>query len=277
RSPYGDRTPVPGEAPTDVATRAPSSIERLVCSGRGGPAVEAIASTGENSMVRVLVVDDQVLIRAGLAALIRAAPGFEVVGEASNGNEAVALAAGTRPDVILMDVRMPEMGGITATRRILDNARTDPPRILMLTTFDLDEYVLDALRAGASGFLLKDTPPERLLPAIQMVADGDMLFAPTVTRRLVEAYTQQPDTAEPSRADLDVLTAREVEVLRLVATGLSNPEIARHLMVSEATVKTHLNRTMAKLNLSSRAQAVVLAYEVGLVRPGATAGLPAKG
>jgi DNA-binding NarL/FixJ family response regulator len=221
-------------------------------------------------MVRVLVVDDQILIRAGLAALIRAAPGLDVVGEASNGQEAVAMASSTRPDVILMDVRMPEMSGIIATRRILENVRGEPPRILMLTTFDLDEYVLDALRAGACGFLLKDTPPERLLPAIQMVADGDMLFAPTVTRRLVEAYTHQPDTAPPSPADVAALTAREMEVLRLVATGLPNLEIAHRMTVSEATVKTHLNRAMAKLNLNSRAQAVVLAYEVGLVRPSAT-------
>lgn len=227
-------------------------------------------------MIRVLVVDDQVLIRAGLAALIRAAPGFEVVGEASNGQEAVALAGSTRPDVVLMDIRMPEMSGIIATRRILENAHGEQPRILMLTTFDLDEYVLDALRAGACGFLLKDTPPERLLPAIQMVADGGMLFAPTVTRRLVEAYTHQPDTAPSCRADVDTLTAREVEVLRLVATGLSNLEIARRLMVGEATVKTHLNRTMAKLNLNSRAQAVVLAYEVGLVRPGVTTTVTSK-
>jgi DNA-binding NarL/FixJ family response regulator len=219
-------------------------------------------------VVRVLVVDDQVLIRAGLAALIRAAPGFEVVGEAANGDEAVALAADTEPDVILMDIRMPDMGGITATRRILDGSPTDPPRVLVLTTFDLDEYVYEALRAGASGFLLKDTPPERLLPAIQMIADGDMLFAPTVTRRLVEAYTHRPDMVGPDNTDLDVLTARELEVLRLVSTGLSNSEIADRLMVSEATVKTHLNRTMAKLNVTSRAQAVVLGYETGLVRPG---------
>ncbi|MDZ5447691.1 response regulator transcription factor [Micromonospora sp. 4G57] len=219
-------------------------------------------------MIRVLVVDDQVLIRAGLAALIRAAPGFEVVGEASNGDEAVALAAVTGPDVVLMDIRMPDLDGITATCRILDGAPVDPPRILVLTTFDLDEYVYEALRVGASGFLLKDTPPERLLPAIQLIADGDMLFAPTVTRRLVEAYTDQPDAVGPNHADLDVLTVRELEVLRLVSMGLSNSEIADRLVVSEATVKTHLNRTMAKLNLTSRAQAVVLGYETGLVRPG---------
>jgi DNA-binding NarL/FixJ family response regulator len=222
-------------------------------------------------VARVLVVDDQVLIRAGLAALIRATPDLEVVGEASNGDEAVAAAAETNPDVVLMDIRMPDMSGITATRRILENTAADPPRVLVLTTFDLDEYVYEALRAGASGFLLKDTPPERLLPAIRAIADGDMLFAPTVTRRLVEAYTHRPEAVEQENVDLDVLTAREVEVLRLVCTGLSNQEIADRLVVSEATVKTHLNRTMAKLNLTSRAQAVVLGYETGLVRPGGAA------
>ncbi|WP_345632444.1 response regulator transcription factor [Rugosimonospora acidiphila] len=222
-------------------------------------------------MVRVLVVDDQVLIRAGLAALIRAAPGLDVVGEAADGDEAVALAAETRPDVILMDIRMPEATGIEATRRILEQRRDDPPRVLMLTTFDVDEYVYEALRAGASGFLLKDTPPERLLAAIGMVGGGDMLFAPSVTRRLVEAYTHRPHTGAVDHPDLEVLTAREREVLRLIGSGLSNGEIAARLVVSEATVKTHVNRTMTKLNLSSRAQAVVLAYEVGLVGRGAAA------
>jgi DNA-binding NarL/FixJ family response regulator len=226
-------------------------------------------------VVRVLVVDDQVLIRAGLAAIIRAAPGMDVVGEAANGDEAVALAAQTHPDVVLMDIRMPEMGGITATRRILECSSGAPPRVLVLTTFDVDEYVYEALRAGACGFLLKDTPPERLLTAIQLVADGDMLFAPTVTRRLVEAYTDRPDATGRRRSDLDVLTARELEVLRLTGTGLSNMEIADQLVVSEATVKTHLNRTMTKLNLNSRAQAVVVAYEAGLVSPGAATAAPA--
>jgi DNA-binding NarL/FixJ family response regulator len=219
-------------------------------------------------VVGVLVVDDQVLIRAGLAALIRAAPDLDVVGEASNGDEAVAMAADTRPDVVLMDIRMPEMSGIAATRRILEQRRTNPPRVLVLTTFDLDEYVYEALRAGASGFLLKDTPPERLLSAIQIVANGDMLFAPTVTRRLVEAFTHRPHTGGQNHPDLDVLTARELEVLRLVGAGLANGEIAQQLVVSEATVKTHVNRAMTKLNLGSRVQAVVFAYEVGLIGPG---------
>ncbi|MFD7426236.1 response regulator [Streptomyces sp. NPDC059818] len=225
-------------------------------------------------MTRVLVVDDQFLIRAGLVGLLRAAPGIEVVGEAADGAEAVEQAAATCPDVVLMDIRMPGISGITATERILAEAdgAGPPPRILVLTTFDLDEYVYAALRAGASGFLLKDAGPERLLAAVAAVAGGDTLIAPSVTRRLIEALAPQCRTAEPP-ADLTALTAREVEVLRLIAQGLSNTDIADHLFISEATVKTHLNRTMSKLDLGSRAQAVVLAYESGLVQPGRP-GLP---
>ena len=256
-------------------------------------------------MVKVLIADDQVLIRAGIAAILRAAPGYEVVGEACDGNEAGTMAELTEPDVVLMDIRMPETDGIAATRRILSSGRERPPRILILTTFDLDEYVYKALRAGASGFILKDTPPERLLAALKAVADGDTLFSPTVTRRLVQAYcaaeglvagdagtarasqtshasntslgwspiptarSASADSREAAeRAALATLTARETDVLRLVAAGLSNGEIAERLVVSEGTVKTHLNRSMAKLNLSSRAQVVVLAYESGLVVPG---------
>lgn len=236
-------------------------------------------------MVKVLIVDDQVLIRAGIAAILRAAPGYEVVGEAQDGNEAVTMAVLTEPDVVLMDIRMPETDGIAATRRILGSGRENPPRILILTTFDLDEYVFKALRAGASGFVLKDTPPERLLAALKAVADGDTLFSPTVTRRLVEAYCAvegglsadgmgapagggHPSGSAAERTALTLLTARETDVLRLVAAGLSNGDIAERLVVSEGTVKTHLNRSMAKLNLSSRAQVVVLAYESGLVVPG---------
>ncbi|NEA50317.1 response regulator transcription factor [Streptomyces sp. SID10815] len=222
-------------------------------------------------MIRVLVVDDQFLVRSGLVALLRAAPGMEVVAEAADGAEAVALAARTRPDVILMDIRMPGLTGIEATRRILADAADPAPRILILTTFDLDEYVYGALRAGAAGFLLKDAGPERLLAAVAAVHGGDSLFAPVVTRRLVEAFTERADVppapAEPP-ADLRALTGREVEVLQLVARGLTNAEAAARLFISEATVKTHLNRTMAKLHLASRAQAVVVAYETGLVRPG---------
>ncbi len=219
-------------------------------------------------MIRVLVVDDQSLVRAGFVALIRAAPGLEVVGEAADGEEAVERASATRPDVILMDVRMPGTNGVAATERILAAADEDPPRVLVLTTFDLDEYVYAALRAGASGFLLKDTLPERLLAAIHDIAAGDLLFAPSVTRRLVEAYAERhrPPVRLPA---LDDLTAREVEVLRLVGRGLSNTDIANVLVLSEATVKTHLNRVMSKLDLSSRAQTVALAYETGLITPGA--------
>jgi DNA-binding NarL/FixJ family response regulator len=211
-------------------------------------------------MTKVLVVDDQVLIRAGLAALLRAAPGIDVVGEAADGAEAVALAAETQPQVVLMDIRMPGVNGIAATEQIV--AANPAPRVLVLTTFDLDEYVYAALRAGACGFLLKDAEPERLIAAVQAVAAGDTLFAPSVTRRLIEAYV--PSVPGPA---LDMLTPREVEVLRLVGTGMANADIADRLVVSEATVKTHLNRTMTKLDLSSRAQAVVVAYETGLVKP----------
>ncbi|WP_055698630.1 MULTISPECIES: response regulator [Streptomyces] len=222
--------------------------------------------------IRVLVVDDQFLIRAGLVGLLRAAPGIEVVGEAGDGDEAVELAARTRPDVVLMDIRMPGMNGITATAKILQQAAEPAPRILVLTTFDLDEYVYGALRAGASGFLLKDSGPERLLAAVAAVGAGDALFAPSVTRRLVEAFARQaagPDADDGTPPpDLGALTLREVEVLKLIARGLTNADIAERLYISEATVKTHLNRTMSKLDLDSRAQAVVVAYETGLVTPG---------
>jgi DNA-binding NarL/FixJ family response regulator len=216
--------------------------------------------------ITVLVVDDQVLIRAGLVALLRAAPGFEVVGEASDGETAVILAARTKPQVIIMDIRMPGAGGIAATRQILAAAdEADRPRVLVLTTFDLDEYVYEALRAGASGFLLKDSPPQRLLNAVTTVAGGDLLFAPSVVRGLVEAYAAHVAPKPGTVVGADALTGREVEVLRLVARGLSNTEIAEDLTIAEATVKTHLNRTMTKLGLTSRAQAVVVAYESGLV------------
>ncbi|GAA3389833.1 response regulator transcription factor [Streptomyces roseoviridis] len=222
-------------------------------------------------MTRLLIVDDQVLIRAGLAALAAAAPGFDVVGQAATGEEAVELAASLRPDVILMDIRLPGMSGITALEHILRRAADPKPKIIMLTVFDLDEYVYAALRAGASGFLLKDTPPERLLAAIGLIADGEMLLAPTVTRRLVETFAPRSEATGTQAASLPELTERETEVLRLVGRGLTNEQIADQLVVTVATVKSHLNRVMSKLRLGSRAQAVVLAYESGLVTPGRTA------
>jgi DNA-binding NarL/FixJ family response regulator len=217
-------------------------------------------------VIRVLVVDDEDLIRAGLAALIQAAPGMDVVGQAADGRAAVAQAGSTAPDVILMDIQIPVMDGVAATGRILAQARDPRPRVLILTTFDYDEYVYAALRAGASGFLLKATRSDRLLTAIQVVAAGDTLFAPTVTRRLIEAYTATRPESRPQQ--LDCLTPRELEVIRHVATGADNADIARQLTLTEATVKTHLNRAMSKLGLNSRAQVVVFAYEAGLITPG---------
>jgi len=221
--------------------------------------------------IRLLVVDDQFLVRSGLATLLRAAPGMEVVGEAADGAEAVALAARTRPDVVLMDIRMPGLTGIQATERILAEAVDPAPRVLVLTTFDLDEYVYGALRAGASGFLLKDAGPERLLAAITAVHGGDALFAPAVTRRLVEAFTRMTDTGRAESPDaapppeLTALTGREAEVLKLVAGGLSNAEAADRLFISEATVKTHLRRIYDKLGVDTRAGAVAVAKEQRLL------------
>jgi DNA-binding NarL/FixJ family response regulator len=223
-------------------------------------------------MVSVLVVDDQPLVRAGLAALLRAAPDLDVVGEAADGEQAIARCAATSPEVILMDVRMPGLDGITATRRILDGAAEQPPRILILTTFDLDEYLYDALAAGAAGFLLKEAEPARLLSAIHTVAAGDLLFAPVLTRRLIETYVRHRAPLGRSgalRNRLGMLTDRECEILRLVGTGITNGDIAQRLAITEGTVKTHLSRVMTKLDLRSRAQAVVMAYESGLVVPGA--------
>jgi DNA-binding NarL/FixJ family response regulator len=212
---------------------------------------------------RVVLADDQPLVRAGLRMILETEADLEVVGEAANGAEVVETCADTRPDVVLMDVRMPVMDGIEATRLV--TAVDDPPRVLVLTTFDLDEIVYDALRAGASGFLLKDAPEDRLTAAIRVVSDGGSLFAPSVTRRLIEEFAQRRRSpAEPVRG----LTERETEVLRLVAGGLSNAEIARRLYITENTVKTHVARLLTKLGLRDRVQAVVLAYESGMVRPG---------
>ncbi len=219
--------------------------------------------------LRVLIVDDQALVRAGFVMILSAEPGIEVVGEAGNGIEALAAAQELQPDVILMDIRMPEMDGITATHKRCEGRPADPscPRVIILTTFDLDDYVYDALRAGASGFLLKDTPPDDLADAIRIVASGDSLLAPSVTRKLLEEFSKTPAAPQP-QAGLEDLTEREEEVLRQLARGLSNTEIADALFVSETTVKTHVSHILTKLELRDRVQAVVAAYESGLVVPG---------
>jgi DNA-binding NarL/FixJ family response regulator len=217
----------------------------------------------------VLIVDDQALVRAGFRMILEAEADIDVVGEAADGREAVEEARRLRPDVVLMDVRMPQMDGIEATRRLLD-ADGSPAKVVMLTTFDMDEYVYDALRAGASGFLLKDVPPEQLVTGIRAVASGDALLAPSVTRRVIEEFVRRPPaSARTLPPALDELTARELEVLKLIARGLSNAEIAQDLFVSETTVKTHVAHVLTKLDLRDRVQAVVLAYETGLVEPGA--------
>jgi DNA-binding NarL/FixJ family response regulator len=218
--------------------------------------------------IRVLVVDDQALVRAGFRMILEAHDDIEVVGEAENGEVALAESRRVQPDVVLMDVRMPVMDGIEATRRLAGADARDPVKVLVLTTFDLDEYVYEALRAGASGFLLKDVPRDELARGIRVVAGGEALLAPSVTRRLIEDFARRPVQSDHSAARLDVLTAREREVLELVARGLSNAEIAGALYVSEATVKTHFGHVLMKLTLRDRVQAVILAYDVGLVAPG---------
>ena len=211
--------------------------------------------------VRVLIADDQSMVRAGFRMLLSGEPDLEVVAEASNGAEAVEKAARFKPTVVLMDIRMPELDGLEATRRIL--ALDSSARILILTTFDLDEYVYEALRAGASGFVLKDEPPEQLLAAVRIVAGGDALLSPGSTRRVIERFTRIPDPSPPPQ--LDELTERELDVFRLVARGLSNAEIGKELYISDTTVKTHITHMLQKLDVRDRVQAVVLAYESGLV------------
>jgi len=225
-------------------------------------------------MIRVLIVDDQTIVRAGFAALLSAQPDITVVGEAADGLEAVHLAASHRPDVVVMDIRMPGMDGIEATRKLLAKPDHAALRVLVLTTFDVDEYVYEALSAGASGFLLKDATADELVSAVRVVARGDSLLAPQVTGRLIREFTRQRRNRPEPHAGLTTLTARETEVLVLVAGGLSNSEIAERLVVSEHTVKTHLARVFIKLGLRDRAQAVVLAYESGLVTPGESAASP---
>ena len=218
--------------------------------------------------VSLVVADDHEVVRAGFAALLDTQPDFTVLGTASDGSEAVRVCRELQPDVVLMDVRMPSLDGIEATRQLAGTGESGP-RILILTTFDLDEYVFDALRAGASGFLLKDVTAERLFDAVRVVAAGEALLAPAVTRRLISEFTRlRPARDAAPAAALGVLTPRETEVLRLVAEGLSNPEVAKRLVVTEETVKTHVSRILAKLGLRDRTQAVVAAYESGLVVPG---------
>jgi DNA-binding NarL/FixJ family response regulator len=213
-------------------------------------------------MIRILLADDQALVRAGFRLILNAEPDFEVIGEASDGDDAVEQAFETKPDVVLMDVRMPRVNGIEATRQLVE--RGNGVRVLMLTTFDLDEYVIDAFRAGASGFLLKTAPPQQLVAAVRTVHEGDALLAPASTRRLIEEFARPPATVPA----LDQLTARESDVLRLLARGLTNQEIAAELVVETSTVKSHVASLLGKLDLRDRVQAVVFAYESGLVRPG---------
>lgn len=216
--------------------------------------------------IRVLLVDDQEMVRAGFAMILDAQPDIEVVGEAADGEQAIAQSGHLAPDVIVMDIQMPNLDGVSATRAILGE-RHDAPRVLVVTTFDIDEYLYEALRAGASGFLLKNAPPEELVQAIRVVAAGDSLLAPKVTKRVIEAFCRRPNPPVPP-TELKELTAREREVLGLVARGLSNSEIAERLFVGHGTVKTHVARILMKLHLNDRIQAVVLAYETGLITPG---------
>jgi DNA-binding NarL/FixJ family response regulator len=215
----------------------------------------------------VLIADDQALVRGGFRMILESHDDITIVGEAEDGMQALSLARELAPDVVLMDIRMPGIDGLEATRRLLASGPAGI-HVLVLTTFDADEYVYEALKAGAAGFLLKSAPPARLIDAVRVVACGESLLAPTITRRLIEDYVRRPPPGTRSPKELEHLTDRELEVLRLIARGLSNPEIAAELIVSPATVKTHINRVLMKLNLRNRVQAVVLAYETGLVQPG---------
>jgi DNA-binding NarL/FixJ family response regulator/class 3 adenylate cyclase len=238
-------------------------------------AEDASSAEDVTGRVRVLIVDDQALVRTGFRMILDAEEDMDVVGEAADGKEAIAAAGRLNPDVVLMDVRMPELDGIEATRRLLADGGVDS-KVVMLTTFDMDEYVYEALRAGASGFLLKDAPPEQLVDGIRAVCSGDALLAPSVTRRVIEEFVRRPPEAvRTAPPEIEELTPRECEVLKLIARGLSNAEIAQSLVVSETTVKTHVARVLMKMNLRDRVQAVVMAYESGLVQPGEAGSAPA--
>jgi DNA-binding NarL/FixJ family response regulator len=235
---------------------------------RGAPATDTVVSMGDSEEpISVLIADDQALVRAGFRAILELQPGITVCGEAGDGRDAIDIARKRHPTVVLMDIQMPDIDGLEATRRIVAEAGDRPIAVLMLTTFDLNEYVYEALRAGASGFLLKDVLPEDLVAAVRVVAAGDGLIAPSITKRLIEQFARTAPPSTPPR-ELESLTPREHEVLILVARGLSNAEIAEELVLSEATVKTHVKRILAKLGVRDRVQVVVLAYESGVVAPG---------
>jgi DNA-binding NarL/FixJ family response regulator len=221
--------------------------------------------------VRVVIADDQALVRAGFKMILEAEPEINVIGEAEDGVEAVEMIKRLKPDVALMDIRMPRLNGLEATRQIVNGGGDTPTRVLMLTTFDLNEYVYEALRAGASGFLLKDVPAEQLVAGIQIVARGEALLAPSITRRLIEEFAKNAPVERAAPKEIEELTTRELEVFKLMSRGMSNAEIAADLIVSETTVKTHVARILMKLHLRDRVQAVVYAYESGLSQPGATA------
>jgi DNA-binding NarL/FixJ family response regulator len=218
-------------------------------------------------MIRVLLVDDEPLVRSGVRMILEGEDDIEIAGDAADGNEALELAAQLTPDLVLLDIRMPGLDGIETTRRLLTGPAS-APRVLILTTFDLDEYVYEAMKAGASGFILKNVPPAKLVEAVRTVATGDALLAPAITRRMIERFVQRPPATSGRPPQLEELTERELDVLRLIARGLSNAEIATSLFLSQATVKSHVNRVLSKLNLRDRTQAAVLAYESGLVQPG---------
>jgi DNA-binding NarL/FixJ family response regulator len=226
-------------------------------------------SDDDRAPIRVLVVDDQHVVRTGFQTILDAQTDIDVVGEAANGQEAIEVATRVRPDVVLMDIRMPVLDGIEATRRIVGSDLDRPVRVLVLTTFDLDDYVYDALRAGASGFMLKDATRDELLHAVRTVARGDALLAPAITKRLIADILDRSPARRPEPAQLDTLTQREREVFELIARGMSNAEIARELIVGEATVKSHVAHVLMKLQVRDRVQAVILAYELGVVQPGA--------